>query len=145
MENNKKNNESTNNNQVQTQNTVSQNETQDKENKVEEKYVQELPDGSKLNTSTKLNKDKKLGDLTITNIQFKEEDGITRLTADVENTSNTKTKKKNVKVKVLDEKGSKITELKGIIDPIEAKGKVQLNMGVTIDVSNAYDFEISEE
>ena len=77
--------------------------------------------------------------------EFKEEGGITRLTADVENPSNTKTKKKNVKVKVLDEKGSKITELKGIIDPIEAKGKVQLNMGVTIDVSNAYDFEISEE
>ena len=35
-------------------------------------------------------------------------------------------------------------ELKGIIDPIEANGKVQLNMAVTADVANAYDFRISE-
>ena len=129
--------------QRQTQNETIQNNTE--ENKVEEKYVQELPDGSKLNISEKLNKDKKLGNLTITNIQFKEVEGITRLLADVENKTDTKTEKKEVKVKVLDEKGEKITEIKGIIAPIEAKGKAQLDMGVTADVSNAYDFEISEQ
>ena len=145
--NNNKKGEVTNNNQTQTQNVVQNTTVQNstEENKVEEKYVQNLPDGSKLNTSTKLNKDKKLGNLIITNIQFKEENGITTLFADVENKTDKKTEKKRVKVTVLDEKGSKITELRGIIDPIEAKGKVQLNMGVTIDVSNAYDFEISEE
>ena len=129
------------NNQIE----VSQEENTNTENVVEEKYVEELSDGSKLNTSSKLNKDKKLGNLTITNIQFREVEGITRLIADVENTSNEKTEKKRVNVKVLDEQGNKIAELKGIIDPIEAKGTTKLNMGVTIDVSNAYDFEISEE
>ena len=129
------------NNQIE----VSQEENTNTENVVEEKYAEELPDGSKLNTSSKLNKDKKLGNLTITNIQFREVEGITRLIADVENTSNEKTEKKRVNVKVLDEQGNKIAELKGIIDPIEAKGTTKLNMGVTIDVSNAYDFEISEE
>ena len=132
-----------NNQETGKQNVVVQNEVE--ENKVEEKYVQELPDGSKLNTSSTLNKDKKLGNLTITNIQFRETEGITKLLADVENKTDTKTEKKRVKIKVLDEKGNKLTEIRGIIAPIEAKGKTQLNMGVTTDVSNAYDFEISEE
>ena len=115
------------------------------QNEVEEKYVQQLPDGSKLNTSEQFKKEKKLDGLVITNIQFRETEGITKLLADVENKTDKKTEKKRVKIKVLDEKGNKLTEIRGIIAPIEAKGKTQLNMGVTTDVSNAYDFEISEE
>ena len=111
---------------------------------VEEEYVQTLADGSKLNKSEELKSEKKLGTLSIGNIQLREVGGITTLLADVVNPTNTESARKKVKVEILDKQGKVITELKGIIDPIEANGKVQLNMAVTADVANAYDFKISE-
>ena len=114
------------------------------ENTVEEEFVEKLADGSKLNKSEELKEEKKLGTLSIGNIQLREVGGITTLLADVVNPTNTETERKKVKVEILDKQGEVITELKGIIDPIEANGKVQLNMAVTADVANAYDFRISE-
>ena len=111
---------------------------------VEEEYVEKLADGSKLNKSEELKSEKKLGTLSIGNIQLREVGGITTLLADVVNPTNTESARKKVKVEILDKQGKVITELKGIIDPIEANGKVQLNMAVTADVANAYDFKISE-
>ena len=114
------------------------------ENTVEEEFVEKLADGSKLNKSEELKEEKKLGTLSIGNIQLREVGGITTLLADVVNPTNTETERKKVKVEILDKQGEVITELKGIIDPIEANGKVQLNMAVTADVANAYNFRISE-
>ena len=112
-----------------------------KENVVDE-YVQTLDDGSRLNVSEELQKTKKLDGLEITNIQLKEIKGVTTLLADVENKTNSKSSGKNVKVKILDKSGNVLTELKGIIDPINAGEKVQLNIAVSADVANAYNFEI---
>lgn len=109
----------------------------------QEEYVQKLEDGSKLNISQKLQKTKTLDGLEITNIQLKEINGITTLLADVNNKSNNQVNEKKVKVDVLDKSGNIITTLKGIIDVIPAGGSVQLNMAVTADVANAYDFKIS--
>lgn len=115
-----------------------------KDNTDEEEYVQMLEDGGKLNTSEKFNKERKLGELTITNIQLKEIGGITTLLADVRNDKDIQTEKKEVEVVILNKSGEEITKLEGIIDPIEPKGNVKLNVSVTADVSNAYDFRISE-
>ena len=114
------------------------------ENTTQEEFVQKLEDGSKLNISEKLKEERKLGNLEIKNIQLREEGKITTLIADVENPTKVKTEKKKVKVEILDKQGNVITELKGIIDPVEANGKAQINMAVTADVANAYDFRISE-
>lgn len=111
------------------------------ENVVDE-FVQTLDDGSRLNVSEELQKTKKIDGLEITNIQLKENGGITTLLADVENKTNSKSSEKKIKVKILDKAGKVITELKGIIDPIDVGGKVQLNIAVTADVANAYNFEI---
>lgn len=111
------------------------------ENVVDE-FVQTLDDGSRLNVSEELQKTKTLDGLEITNIQLKENGGITTLLADVENKTNSKSSEKKIKVKILDKAGKVITELKGIIDTIDVGGKVQLNIAVAADVTNAYNFEI---
>ena len=108
-------------------------------------YVQNIPDGSKVNVSDTLRKTKTLDGLEITNIQFKENGGITTLLADVENKSGKATSDKMIKIEVLDKSGKTITTLSGIIDAMPAGGKVQLNLAVTADVSNAYDFRISNK
>ena len=119
------------------------NVTEQAENVAE--YVQNMPDGSKVNVSDTLRKTKTLDGLEITNIQFKENGGITTLLADVENKSGKATSDKMIKIEVLDKSGKTITTLSGIIDAMPAGGKVQLNLAVTADVSNAYDFRISNK
>lgn len=107
-------------------------------------YTQQLQDGGKVNISQELKKTKKLDELEITNIQLKEIGGITNLLADVQNKSEKQVESKKVKVEILNKSGEVITTLKGRIDSIPAGGKVQLNMAVTADVANAYDFKISK-
>ena len=120
-----------------------ENVMQIEENEVEE-YVQKLEDGSKLNVSEELRKEKEIEGLEITNIQLKETRGITTLLAEVENTSGKISEEKKVQVEILNKKGEVITTLKGRIDKIGVGEKVQLNMSVTADVANAYDFRIRE-
>ena len=125
-----------------------------KKNKVEEggqvgveteaEYTQTLADGSKINTSEELKKDKKLNGLELSNIQLKEKGGITTLLADVTNTTNTAVQEKIIKIDILDRQGQIITTIKGPIDGIPAGGTVKLNTSVTADISNAYNFRISE-
>ena len=119
------------------------NSTQTKQENVAEEYVQKLEDGSKLNVSEELRKTKTLDGLEFTNIQLKEIGGITTLLADVENKTGSTVDSKKVKVTVVDKSGKTITEILGIIDKLESGEKTQLNIGVTADVSNAYNFEIS--
>ena len=108
----------------------------------QEEYVQILQDGSKLNKSEELLKEKKLDELEISNIQLKETGGITTLLADVKNNTNHEIQERDVTIEVLDKQGNVITRLNGVIDTVGAGEKVQLNMSVTADVANAYDFRI---
>ena len=109
----------------------------------EKQYVQVLQDGSKVNISEELRKTKALDGLEITNIQLKENGGITTLLADVENKSGANVESKKVQVEILNKNGETITILRGRIDSIKPGEKVQLNMSVTANVANAYDFKIS--
>ena len=117
------------------------NETQREEKKDE--YVQVLQDGSKLNISDNIAKDKILDGLVISNIQLKAEGKTTRLLADIENKTGETTKDKMVKIEVLEKSGKIIASVRGFIDPIEARGKGKLNVYIPADVSNAYDIRIS--
>ena len=108
----------------------------------QEEYVQILQDGSKLNKSEELLKEKELDELEISNIQLKETGGITTLLADVKNNTNHEIQERDVTIEVLDKQGNVITRLNGVIDTVGAGEKVQLNMSVTGDVANAYDFRI---
>ena len=105
--------------------------------------VQKLEDGSKLNVSDELRKTKNVEGLEISNIQLKEIGGITTLLADVENKTGKATERKMVKIDILDNSGNVITDVQGVMDPMKAGEKVQLNTAVSADVANAYDFRIN--
>ena len=110
---------------------------------VKEEFVQNLSDGSKLNTSKELQKTKKVDGLEFTNIQLREINGITTLLADVTNTTKTKVNTKVVSIDILDKTGNKITTVRGVIEDLEAGAKFQMNTSVTADVANAYDFRVN--
>lgn len=110
----------------------------------EEEYVEYLDDGTKLNTSNALSKERKLGDLKITNITLSNQNGQTRLLADVKNTGKSNSEQKLVSVTILDKDGKQLITLKGLIVALKPGEKTQLNIGVTSDFSNAYDFKIEE-
>jgi len=110
-----------------------------------EKYVQKLEDGSKLNVSDELRKTKTVDGLEISNIQLKEIGGITTLLADVENKTGVATAQKTLRIDILDNSGNTITDVQGIVDPMKVGEKVQLNVAVSVDVANAYDFRVSSK
>lgn len=114
------------------------------DNNNSEEYVKTLEDGTKLNTSNKLSKTKKLNGLEITNIQLTTKNGMTVLLADVKNTTSSYKDVTSVTVTILDKDGNKLTSLKGLIAPLEAGATTQINIGVTSDYADAYDFEIVE-
>lgn len=110
----------------------------------EEEYVNLLADGTKINTSKALAKDRKFQDLDIKDIHLIKQDGTTMLIANVENNTAKATERKKIALNLLDEKGQVMITIKGIIDAMEPGGTFELNIGVTSDFANAYDFEIEE-
>ena len=111
------------------------------ENNVES-YVEEIETGLKINKSTKLNEAKEVQGLKITNIQLSTKDGMTTLLADVINNSGTKTALKTVEITLIDKEGNELTKVTGIIDSLDVGESKQLNIGMTSDYVNAYDFKV---
>lgn len=112
------------------------------ENNVTEEFVQVLEDGTKLNTSTKLNETKQVGIYKFENIQVTEKDGQSLILADVTNTSKNETDAKIVDIKLLDKDGKEIVTIGGIISPLKSGETKQFNSSMSLDYANIYDFEI---
>ena len=112
------------------------------ENVAIEKNVKLLDDGSKLNTSNKINSNRTLDNLAVTNITLSYKDGISRIFADVTNKSNTTIDVTAVALTLYAEDGSVIDELEGLIGKLEPGKTTQLNIGASSDYSNAYDLKI---
>lgn len=111
-----------------------------------EKYVTDLVDGTKLNHSGELNKNKKYKDIEISNIQFTYENGKTILLATVKNASSVKHKNEIVKMKILGENNQVIDEIEAIMPVLEQGEIKQLNITISgVDVANAKDFKIEEK
>lgn len=111
-------------------------------NIITEQYMQNLEDGTKLNTSTKLNETKEFQGLKISNIQFTNKDNKTELIAEVENTTNHDTQAMLVDIILYDKEGNQMATIGGRISPIRKGKKIQFHTVSTIDYSNAYDFEL---
>ena len=103
----------------------------------EEKYTEQLEDGTKLNTSEEFNSNKTYGNLEIGNVQYTSKDGVSVLLADVTNKGTTKHE-----ITILGENGEEITEIKPVIGEIEAGETIKLNASITADIANAKDFRI---
>lgn len=108
----------------------------------EESYVEEIEPGVKINKSTKLNEAKDVNGLLVTNIQLSTESGMTTLLADVTNNTGTRTEVQTVNITLLDQEGQELTTVTGIIDTLEVGETTQLNIAMTTDYINAYDFAV---
>lgn len=111
----------------------------------EESYIEEIEDGVKINKSSKLNEVKEINGLLITNIQLTTKDGMTTLLADVQNNSGAKTDVKTLQITLLNKDGSELTTVTGIVNGLEIGETTQLNIAMTSDYVNAYDFRVSEK
>ena len=106
-------------------------------------YVEEIDSGVKINKSTKLNEAKEISGYQITNIQLTTESGMTTLLADVTNNTGAKTEVQTVDITLLDNNGQELTTVTGIISELEAGATTQLNIAMTSDYINAYDFKVT--
>ena len=123
-------------------NSVQQGETTLGTLENEEKYVIELEDGTKLNTSEALKNEKTYKNLSITNIQYTEKEGISILSADVTNKGETIHESEIVKITILGENDETIAEINSVIGKINPGETVRLNASILGDVLNAKDFKI---
>ena len=126
-------------------NAVSPNKVNVEDQNMVDENVKTLKNGTRVNTSEELVKEKKVDELEITNIELKATGGITTLLADVKNPTNKDKESIKVKVEILDKTGKTIVTLRGKIDPVKAGKTVKLNIAATADVANAYDFKITKE
>lgn len=111
----------------------------------QEKYVQTLDNGTKLNTSEKLKKDKKVEDLELKNIQLTYKNGVTNLLCDIQNNSKKEVNMEDVEIVLLDENGDTIYKMRGFMEAIKPGETKQFNSSITADFSNAYDFKINKK
>ena len=114
-------------------------------NNVVEEFVQVLEDGTRLNTSTKLNEMKKFEGLEFGNIQLTNLNGQSVLLADVKNTTSAETGLMLVNVTLIDKNGNELGTVGGIISPLKPGESKQFNTSMTIDYANAYDFKITKK
>ncbi len=109
---------------------------------VSESYVEEIQDGIKINKSTKLNEAKTVDGLTITNIQLTTKSGMTNLLADVINNGQEQIPIKSVQITLLDTNQKELTTVTGIVNSLKPGESTELNISMTSDFINAYDFEV---
>ena len=127
-----------NNNNNKTENITPQGQ----EEQNTENYIEKIETKKKINKSTKLNEAKEVQGLKITNIQLSTKDGMTTLLADVINNSGAKTSLKTVEITLIDKEGNELTKVTGIVDSLDVGDSKQLNIGMTSDYVNAYDFKV---
>ncbi len=107
------------------------------------KTVTELQSGTKLNISEKLAEKKYFANFEVSNIQLTEKDDKTKFSADIKNTSETKTEMTNLEVTFYDQEGNELTTVKdALIAEIEPDAKTKLNFSTTLKCVEAYNFSI---
>lgn len=111
----------------------------------EEKFVEVLEDGTKLNNSSKLHETKKIDGMELTNIQFTEKDNVTLLIGTITNISNTTKGGYPVNIKIVDEQGNEKVIIEAFIEKLEPGESSQFSTNATLDYANAYDFIITKK
>jgi len=96
----------------------------------------------KQNISSKLHEIKKIEGLEIGNINLTYAKGLSKIEADVNNTSSSVVQMMEIKVTLLDKNEKKLVSIDGLIKKLEPGQKCQINMSANGDYTNAYDFTI---
>ena len=114
-------------------------------NLVEEKYVEVLDDGTKLNTSNNLSKTKELDGLKISDIQLTHRNGVSVIIATVTNTNSYDVELTPVILTLYDDQRNVLKEVNGLISPVKSGESVQLNVVISKDYANVFDFTIRKK
>ncbi len=110
-------------------------------------YVTELEDGQKENNSPEIKKEKQFKKIEVTNINFVYNPGndMTTITADLTNSGTEEQQEEIVTLRIIGQNGEEITTLDAIIPSIAQGETRKLRCSVTMDLSNASNFEIVEK
>ena len=119
-------------------------EQQNEEEVQEEKYVQVLEDGTRLNISEKLKETKTIEGIEINNIQLTEQGGQTMLLAQATNKNTVDSPVMGINIIVVDKEGKEVGKIQGVVSPLKAGETKQLNINTQDDYANAYDFSITK-
>ncbi len=111
--------------------------------KVPEEFVQNMDDGTKVNTSTKLKETKTVSSFEISNISLSTVNGQTFLTADVKNTSKNDKPATGIDITLYDKDGNELVKMAGVINELKSGATTRLESGTTLDFANAYDFKVT--
>ena len=111
-------------------------------NENEEKNVQVFEDGTKINKSSKLKEKKTVEGLEITESQLVYRNGTSKLIAKVTNTNKKDIGITPIEITLYDSQNKELEKIEGIISPIKAGESVELNIGISKDCADIYDFSI---
>ena len=111
------------------------------ENNMEE-FVEVQENGSKVNMSEELKKTKTIDGLEISNISLVENNNVSKIVANVTNSTNKTLGGFLVDIIVKNKDGKEITTIGAYIDKVKSGETVQLNASATSDFVNANDIEI---
>ena len=109
-------------------------------------YATYLSDGTKLNTSSKLNEEKTLEDgITVSDIQLTESGNVTQLLATLTNTTDETQGGYVATLTLYDEDGEVLITMNPYISELASGETTQLNTSAVFDYANAYDFTIEKQ
>ena len=108
----------------------------------EEKYTQIFEDGTKINRSNKLKETKKIEGLEITESQLTYRNGTSKFIAKVTNTKKEDIGITPIEITLYDNQNKELEKIEGIISPIKAGQSIELNVGISKDYADAYDYSI---
>ena len=103
-----------------------------------------ISDGTRINISEKLNENKKIDDLDITNIELKSDGQVTQLTAIINNNTGKTKGDYPAKVIFIDSNNNEIAEMGIYIKKLQPGESTILNGKITFDYTNAYNFNIQK-
>lgn len=97
---------------------------------------------SSINISNEFKKEKEFQGMIIKDINISRENGITNLTANIENNTENKFEEREIKIIFQNEDNTQISILKTKLKTIEKGEKAELNIYTSLDLTSAYNFKI---
>lgn len=105
-------------------------------------YIKEENDGTQVNTSDKVAETRQIDGIVIRDIRLEKSNGITRLIADLTNTTGQAKDRFLVDIQLFDKSGKQIGTIPGIVGKTQPGETIQMQVGITEDFVGAYDFKI---
>lgn len=113
----------------------------------EEKHIEHTDDGTRANTSTKMQEIQHINgedDIVIQGLKITAKDDITTITGTAKNTSNSVNGDFMVYISLLDDNTDEILEIGAYIDQIDPKGEVEFTAITSTDLANACDYNVTK-